>query len=137
MPKVLEDRCGLPHHDYLAQVVAELEAIGRGPDTWRLDEGPADGPALQALLNWRIGPAHALAVNWDTSCGWSYSWDFDTDEDSWVELDVHPVADPAGLARTLEYMLDATIPGPMPLAACWPGAGQLDDAVRAWTAARR
>ncbi|WP_371484885.1 hypothetical protein [Kitasatospora sp. NBC_00315] len=140
MPELLEKTGGhLPHRDYIARVVAELEAIGRGPDAWRLDVGPADGPALQALLTWRADDADAhlvLAMNWDSTDGWAYSRDFDRDDFVWVELDVHAMSDPAGLARSLEYLLDDAIPGPMPLAACWEGAGRLDDAVRAWLAAR-
>ncbi|MER7850305.1 hypothetical protein ABTZ03_40965 [Kitasatospora sp. NPDC096077] len=48
MPKVLEGRGGhLPHHDYIARVVTELEALRSGLDTWWLERaGPADAPVL-------------------------------------------------------------------------------------------
>ncbi|MET8630022.1 hypothetical protein ABZW30_40945 [Kitasatospora sp. NPDC004669] len=76
---------GRPVHmgGWCAPAPAEPEAIGRGHDAWSLEEGPADGPALQAMPAWgagnhdRQGDPDApdadllLTVNWDSTDGWS------------------------------------------------------------------
>ncbi|MDH6710119.1 hypothetical protein P3T27_006868 [Kitasatospora sp. MAA19] len=45
-------------------------------------------------------------------------------------------SDPAGLARSLEYVMDGETGGRMPHPARWAGAERLDEAVRAWRNAR-
>ncbi|MFF2751939.1 hypothetical protein ACFVVA_41190 [Kitasatospora sp. NPDC058048] len=148
MPKVLEERGGhLPHRDYIARVVTELEAIRRGPNSWWLEgEDPAGVPALQAVLGWGAGNHNPhgdpdasdadflLAVNWDSTNGWSYVFERESDSDAYppMELDVPVASDPAGLARALEYVMDGETAGRMPQPVRWEGAERLEQAVRAW-----
>ncbi|MEU1425167.1 hypothetical protein [Kitasatospora sp. NPDC005751] len=111
MPKVLENSGGhLPHHDYIARVVTELEAIRRGPDGWRLEEGNLAGaPVLRAVLGWDAGNHSPcgdpdafdadcmLTVNWDSTAGWSYVFQRESDAGAYpsMELDIPVASDPA------------------------------------------
>ncbi|MFB7668342.1 hypothetical protein ACFC1R_31225 [Kitasatospora sp. NPDC056138] len=148
MPKILEERGShLPHRDYIAQVVTELEAIGRGPNGWWLEEqAPAGAPTLQAVLAWGAGNHNPfgdpdasdadclLTVNWDSTAGWSYIWDRESDPDRYppMELDIPVTSDPAGLARALEHVMNDETRGRMPHPARWKDAERLHEAVRAW-----
>ncbi|MFB7911953.1 hypothetical protein ACFC1T_36520 [Kitasatospora sp. NPDC056076] len=154
MPKIPEEYGGhLPHHDYIAQVVTALEAIGRGPDGWRLEEAdPATGaPALQAALGWGAGNHNPhggpdasdadllLTVNWDAAGGWSYIWEQGpgpADSFPPMDLDVPAVSDPADLAQSLRYVMDGETGGRMPHPARWDDAERMREAVRAWQAGR-
>ncbi|MFD4535813.1 hypothetical protein ACFWNL_36645 [Kitasatospora sp. NPDC058397] len=147
MPKILEERGGhLPHRDYIAQVVTDLEAIGRGPDSWRLEEeDPAGAPALQAVLGWGAGNHDPygdpdasdtdclLTVHWDSTAGWTYVFERESDPDGYppMELDIPVASDPAGLARALEYVMDSETAGRMLYPVRWEGAERLDQAVQA------
>ncbi|MFE7527696.1 hypothetical protein ACFU7Y_18560 [Kitasatospora sp. NPDC057542] len=148
MPKILEERGGhLPHRDYIAQVVTELEAIGRGPGGWWLEEEePAGARALQAVLGWGAGNHNPygdrdasdadclLTVNWDSTTGWSYVFERESDPEAYppMELDIPVASDPAGLARALEYVMDGETAHRMPHPVRWEGAERLERAIWAW-----
>ncbi|MBV6703151.1 hypothetical protein [Kitasatospora aureofaciens] len=135
MPKVLEERGGhLPHRDYIACVVAELEALRHGPDTWWLEQaGPADAPALRAVLSWDTGNHNPyadrdvpgadcrLTVAWDNTTGWSYTLEHEAEPGAFppMELDVPVVSDPAGLARALTYVMTDETAHRMPYPSPW------------------
>lgn len=76
-------RENLPQRVYIARVVIELEATGRGPDGWLLRTRTVPkGSALRAVLVWAPGSLDreddlapgaglVLIVSWDGEGGWS------------------------------------------------------------------
>ncbi|WP_404870895.1 hypothetical protein ACI1MP_37185 (plasmid) [Kitasatospora griseola] len=125
----------LPHHDHIAQVVTALEAAGRGPGGWLLDQDP-DG-ALTARLDWGAG-AHdpdgdpdaydadlLLTVHWHQRDGWSYIWDHEADQHlpfDLARLDLPADTDPDSVATALltTVMSDDTDPARWPKAPWLP-----------------